>query len=289
MNGQAQGEPTRALVAAPPSSAVTMAPRPLEFTPAQREMIRNSFASGASEQEFAVLMEVARARNLNPMLGQIHFVKRWTQERGEVWSHQVSIDGFRAIAERTGKYDGQDEPEFEYGEDTSVPRLARVRVYRKDWNRPAVGVAHFSEYAQFRKSGELTRMWATKPHVMLAKCSEALAFRKAFPEDTSGLYAPEEMQADDESRRESPSAAPAGANAVETFAKKITSARTLQALQEIGEEIAKCVPKRSRGPLEKAFRVRLAELRARAEEDQSLDVEGDEEPSVEREPGEDDQ
>jgi len=222
--------------------------RTLEFTPEQRQMIRNSFASGANESEFAVLMEVARARNLNPLLGQIHFVKRWTQERGEVWSHQVSIDGFRAIAERTGKYDGQDEPEFEYDEGARNPKLARVRVYRKDWKRPAVGVAHFTEYAQYKKDGSLTRMWATKPHIMLAKCAEALAFRKAFPEDTSGLYAPEEM--DDESAPPTSTKPDAveveyvddtGAKVsavIEAFNKKILAAKNETALSAVVAELA---------------------------------------------------
>lgn len=183
---------------------------PLEFTQEQRRMILTSFLNGASEQEAAVLMELARVRRLNPITRQIHFVKRWdSQKRAEVWSAQVGIDGFRAIAERTGLYDGQDEPEFEYDAKGEL-RLTRVRVYRKDWGRPAVGVAHFDEYAQRRGDGSLTKMWAEKPHIMLAKCAEALAFRKAFPEDTSGLYAPEEMQADQEREtNEAPRRAPA--------------------------------------------------------------------------------
>ena len=87
----------------------------LEFTAEQRQMIRDTFASGASDAEFAVLLEVARARRLNPIIRQIHFVKRYdSQKKREVWSTQVSIDGLRAIAERTGKYDGQDEPEYIY-------------------------------------------------------------------------------------------------------------------------------------------------------------------------------
>lgn len=166
---------------------------PLEFTAEQRKMILNSFLNGASEPEAEVLLELARVRRLNPITRQIHFVQRWDgMKKAMVWAAQVGIDGFRTIAERTGLYDGQDEPEFGY-DDKKQLKTCKVKVYRRDWSRPSVGLAHFSEYAQRTKEGNLTKMWAEKPHVMLAKCAEALAFRKAFPEDTSGLYAPEEM------------------------------------------------------------------------------------------------
>lgn len=167
------------------------------FTQSQEKMIRDSFLNGATREEATVLMELARVRRLNPITGQIHFVARNTKT-GKKWSSQVGIDGFRVIAERTGRYDGQDEPEFERGAN-GMPTVCRVRVYRKDWSRPAVGVAHFSEYAQTSFDGKLTQMWASKPHIMLAKCAEALALRKAFPDDLSGLYTPDEMaQADNE-------------------------------------------------------------------------------------------
>jgi phage recombination protein Bet len=170
---------------------------PLEFSPEQRRIILDTFLNGASEAEAAVLLELARLRHLNPITRQIHFVKRPQKQRDgtwrEVWAAQVGIDGFRAIGERTGLYDGQDEPEFEYGPDGKVPKVCRVRVYRKDWTRPVVGVAHYAEYVQTTKDGRPNVMWASKPHIMLAKCAEALAMRKAFPEDTSGLYVPEEM------------------------------------------------------------------------------------------------
>lgn len=170
---------------------------PLDFTTEQRKMILDSFLNGATEAEATVLLELARLRRLNPITRQIHFVKRWDGERScYVWAAQVGIDGFRAIAERTGLYDGQDEPEFEYDKNGGL-RLCRVKIYRKDWSRAAVGVAHMAEYAQKKKDGSPTSMWANKPHVMIAKCAEALAFRKAFPEDTSGLYAPEEMPAEE--------------------------------------------------------------------------------------------
>ena len=182
-----------AIALAPTSAPIATPAAPLEFNPEQRQMIRDTYANGASDDEFAVLMETARARRLNPLLRQIHFVKRWdNQKKRDVWSTQVSIDGLRAIAERTGKYDGQGEPEYIYN-DAGKLVCTKVRVYRRDWTRPAVGVAFFDEYKQTTRDGGLNQFWGGKPHVMLAKCAEALAMRKAFPEDTSGLYVPEEM------------------------------------------------------------------------------------------------
>lgn len=161
-------------------------------TPEQYKMIRDTFASGCTEGEFRVLMEVAKARNLNPLLRQVWFVKRWdSQKKCEVWAVQVSIDGLRSIADRTGKYDGQDEPEFV--EDGGKIKFCRVKVYRKDVPRPFVATAHFDEYAGKTRDGSLTQMWSGKPHIMIAKCAEALALRKAFPEDSAGLYVAEEM------------------------------------------------------------------------------------------------
>jgi phage recombination protein Bet len=209
---------TKALAAVEPSHGAALA-KTLEFSIEQKKMIRDSFLTGASDAEAAVLMELARLRRLNPLTRQVHFVKRWNQDRGcETWAAQVGIDGFRAIAERTGMYDGQDEPEFEYDEKGQV-KLCRVRVYRKDWTRPSVGVAHFSEYAQYKKDRTLTNMWLTKPHVMLAKCSEGLAMRKAFPDDTSGLYAEEEMG---EEREINPAPSePNGKSRTENLAAKV--------------------------------------------------------------------
>jgi len=176
--------------------------KPIQFTDEQTRLIRNTYANGASEHEFSVFMEICRARRLNPLMRQVYFVSRWdSTKKTNIWQPQISIDGMRAVAERTGKYAGQDEPEFIYGEDGGI-RCAKVRVYRKDWgNRPAVGVAFWDEYVQRTKEGETTRMWKTMGHTMLAKCAESQALRKAFPEDLSGLYSPEEMaQASNEQR-----------------------------------------------------------------------------------------
>lgn len=170
-------------------------PAVFEFSPEQRKIIRDTYCGGATDQEAAVLMEIAKARRLNPLMGQIFFVKRWdSAKQCEVWRAQVSIDGLRAIAERTGLYDGQDEAEFD--EDGKAIKLCKVRVYKKGIVRPFVGLAHWSEYVQIQKGGQVNSMWTRGPHFMLAKCAEAQAFRRAFPEDTSGLFIPEEMGSD---------------------------------------------------------------------------------------------
>lgn len=189
---------TTAMELAPQGHTMLATRGPLVFSEDQRRMIRDSFANGASDSEFAVLMAVAEARALNPLLRQVHFVARWDSEKSRhVWTTQVSIDGLRAIAQRTGLYAGQDEPEFIENPDGTL-KACKVKVYRRDWDRPAVGVAYFSEYVQTRWDKKTSKQvtssfWQRMPHTMLAKCAESLAIRKAFPEDTSGLYTPEEM------------------------------------------------------------------------------------------------
>ena len=172
---------------------------PGDFGAEHMRIVREAFAPTASQAEFEVMWAGAKARRLDPVRKQIHFVKRKTKRDGQwvdVWTSIVGIDGFRAIAEQTGKYDGQDEPEFEYDDENRLC-LARVRVWRKDISRPFVGVARWGEYVQTTADGNPTQTWQKMEHTMLAKCAEALACRKAFPEPLAGLYTGDEMaQAD---------------------------------------------------------------------------------------------
>ena len=173
--------------------SVTTQPIAPFFTPDQEQMILRNFLGGATKEEAAVLLEIVKRRRLDPFARQVYFVKRWdSQKREEVWAIQTSIDGLRGIAERSGQYDGQDEPI--YGKD-EAGEFCKVKVYRKDWSptRYAMGIAYLSEFIQKKKDGTVTSFWQRMPRLMLAKCAEALAIRKAFPEDTAGLYIPEEM------------------------------------------------------------------------------------------------
>ena len=175
---------------------------PQQFTQEDIALIRDTVCKGASETEFKLFINQARTTGLNPLARQVFAVKRWDSSLGhEAMSIQVSIDGFRLIAERTGKYAGQTAPQW-CGEDgvwkdvwlsDAPPAAARVGVLRHDFKEPCYGVARFNGYAQRKKDQSLTNMWAKMGDVMIAKCAESLALRKAFPQELSGLYTNDEM------------------------------------------------------------------------------------------------
>jgi phage recombination protein Bet len=177
----------------------------------KKRLLRETIARGTSPGEFELFVNVCNLRRLNPFTKQIHPVMReeWnphTRQREPKMVIQTGIDGFRVIAERTGQFEGEGDYQW-CGEDlvwhdvwleTEPPAAARATVYRKG-RRPTTMIARWGAYAPYKKDGELMSMWKQRGPEQLVKCAAALAYRAAFPEDTSGLYTDDEMgQADNE-------------------------------------------------------------------------------------------
>ena len=185
----------------------------------QVELIKRTIAKDATNDELALFVAQCNRTGLDPFSRQIYAIvpQRWSngvasRDNSKPVRTQVSIDGFRLIAERTGQYSGRLGPywcgtdgEWRIGKDgkplpwlaAEAPAAALVGALRHDWTEPLWAVARFKTYAQTKSSGDLTQTWEKMPDLMIGKCAEALALRGAFPQELSGLDAEEEMgQAD---------------------------------------------------------------------------------------------
>lgn len=166
------------------------------FTPEKVQLIKDSFFKDSSDDEFKLFMEVCRHTKLDPIFKQIYPVKRWDSKLSRnVTTYQTSIDGYRLIADRTGRYMPGPEPTWQYDDKgVLISATAYVKKLAGDGSWHVIAAtAFYDEYCQRTKDGKPTSMWLTMKRNQLAKCAESLALRKAFPAELSGVYTKEEM------------------------------------------------------------------------------------------------
>jgi phage recombination protein Bet len=182
-----------------------------QLTLEQTDLIKRTIAKGASDDELALFLANCNRTQLDPFSRQIYCVGRYDTKAGrEIFQTQISIDGARLVAQRTGEYAGQTPISWTsdgekwvevWLDDTNPPKAARVGVYRKGFVEPVWAVATWSQYAAtYKKNGQtqLSPMWRKMGPLMLGKCAEMLALRKAFPMELSGLYSTDEMNTEAE-------------------------------------------------------------------------------------------
>jgi phage recombination protein Bet len=149
-----------------------------DYSREQIDTIKQTVAKGANDSQLALFLQVCKSRGLDPFTKQVYFTPQ-----GII----VSIDGFRAIAERTGCY-APGPTRYEY--DDAKNLVAAYVTVRKLVAGQWFDIEESAFFDEYRGSSPI---WKKMPRVMLAKCAEARALRRAFSSDLSGLYSPEEM------------------------------------------------------------------------------------------------
>ncbi len=203
-------------------------PAPMvQFSDEHIALITRTIAVGCTRDELQLFLHAAKRTGLDPLTRQIYAIKRKAKNPDGTWGTrltiQLAIDAFRLIAQRTGEFTGQVGPVW-CGRDghwldvwngSGPPFAAKVGVRRTNFVEPLYAVARFDSYVRLDAGGRPTGLWAQMPDTMIAKCAEALALRRAFPLELSGLYAADELEQADNT------APPAPLEAVDTTTGEI--------------------------------------------------------------------
>lgn len=201
------------------------------FDKPQLALIKRTVAKDCNDFEFDLFITVAAKLNLNPLKKQIYafvFNKDKPAKRNMVMV--TAISGLRTIAERTGNYRPDDAlPVYEYDEklkNVETNPAGLVSCTAKVWkfsHGQWFSVPHqvfWDAYAPLEEDGEWKDegekwddgnpkktfvkngkmrldsgkpRWRTDPRGMLAKCAEAGALRKTWPDEMAQLYEESEL------------------------------------------------------------------------------------------------
>ena len=189
------------------SQALTISPKQTSFTQTQLAALQHLGIDQADKGDLDVFMHYCQRTGLDPFTRQIYMIGRNVRQGNQWvkrWTIQTAIDGARLIARRAADRDGSTystSGPFWCGTDgkwvdvwlkPTPPAAAKYVVHYKGGD--FTGVVRYDAYKAVNKKGEVIGLWGKMADTMLAKCAEALALRKAFPQDLSGLYVSEEMQ-----------------------------------------------------------------------------------------------
>lgn len=164
-----------------------------QWDESQVELIKQQIAQNCTDDELALFGLVCKQTGLDPFNRQIYAIKRnqWnaaTKTSESKMTIQISIDGYRVLAARTGRHlcttiswCGQDGQWVDIWLSEATPAAAKAEIWVKGCDRPFVAVAKFNSYKQVNKEGKLTSTWEKMPDVMIAKCAESAGLRMAFP------------------------------------------------------------------------------------------------------------
>lgn len=170
------------------------------------KVLQSSLYPGAAPESIKMVLGYCRAAGLDPIQKPVHIVPMWDAKSGGM--RDVVMPGvnlYRTQAMRSGECAGVSEPEF--GPDVTenigglqitFPNWCRVTVKRR---LPTGEIVEFTAREFWKenyavkggkeKSIAPNAMWTKRPYGQIAKCAEAQALRKAFPEFASAPTADE--------------------------------------------------------------------------------------------------
>ncbi|WP_067573645.1 recombinase RecT [Nocardia acidivorans] len=200
-----------------PTSALAIAAEQREFNDAQvAALLQLAGVKDAPPEQLALFFHRCRATGLDPFARQIYLIGRKTKTSGyngeppkyeTAWTIQTGIHGIRLngrrAARKAGNHvktegplwkgpDGGEWAEEWLGGRGKPPAVAKFVVFVD--GEPHVGIAHYDEFVQTKYNGDPNSMWAKMPANQLAKCAEAQAWNRAYPDDFSGLLLEDSVQ-----------------------------------------------------------------------------------------------
>jgi len=247
-------------------------------------VLQETLYPGSTDQEVAMILGYCKARKIDPILKPVHLVPMSVKtdktdstgkaiyERKNVIMPGIGL--YRIDASRSGQYAGVDEPQF--GEDVkeefvtkdkqgkvtsklsvTFPKWCKVTV-RKLLPNGEIALFTAKEYwkenyaSKSKWDDTPNDMWCKRSYGQLAKCAEAQALRKAFPDVVGNEYTKEEMEGKNfhhedvapaktnrtfdqpaEPKKETVSAAPVEPHEIGKDLMDISWAGTVDELQEI--------------------------------------------------------
>jgi phage recombination protein Bet len=172
--------------------------------------LKNSLYTGAKDESIKLVLDYCKAAKLDPMQKPVHIVPMSVKnaQTGRYEYKDVVMPGvglYRIQAARSNQYAGVSEPEF--GEDVTC-NLGGINITYPKWCKVTVKKLVNNTIVEFtakeywlenyatasKESIAPNTMWRKRPYGQLAKCAEAQALRKAFPEIVSQHPTAEEME-----------------------------------------------------------------------------------------------
>lgn len=160
-------------------------------------VLQASLYPGANVNSIRMVLGYCKAAGLDPMQKPVHIVPMWDSKTSSM--RDVVMPGiglYRTQAVRSGECAGITEPEYGPdvtqsigGQQITFPSWCRVTVKRRlssgeiaEFTAKEFWLENYAIKGGKEKSIAPNAMWTKRPYGQLAKCAEAQALRRAFPE-----------------------------------------------------------------------------------------------------------